>query len=184
MYYKECPELTFGLWNSAINSLGDVTKYGNWRGGSLGREAGKSRLKTELRSVGRNPFTFFCIWPNQQKDSPTGKNLFFFFPSERKAFLEHEFPMCSGETRGAFRGNSRQWIIGGAPGQALAAGWSWDPESRSGGETIPHQPQSCGEVHQVHWLWSQPGFWPREPWVRAVVLSVLLLFRVFKFFPD
>lgn len=86
MYYKECPELTFGLWNSAINSLGDVTKYGNWRGGSLGREAGKSRLKTELRSVGRNPFTFFCIWPNQQKDSPTGKFFFFFFPLREKSF--------------------------------------------------------------------------------------------------
>lgn len=80
----------------------------------MGREVGKSRLKTELRTVGRNPLTFsFASDLTRRKTLLLERILFiYFFPPQREKFC---WSMSSGCAR-----VRRVGLFGGTHGNELS----------------------------------------------------------------
>lgn len=89
-------------------------------------------------------------------------------------FLQQHRVLQRGRESGDFRRDARERDVRGDPRKPVDEEQRRDPEEGSRDQTLHHQPEGCGEVHQICGHGSEPSLHPGEPQVRTPTTESLL----------
>lgn len=114
------------------------------------------RLQLETFAVLLKPVWLCTLWPNRHVFF-----FFFFFLQQQQRLLQR------GSEGGDFRRNAWERDVRHDAGEPVGEEQRRDPEERGRDQTVHHQPEGCGEVHQIRGHGPEPSLHPGKPQVNT-----------------